>query len=165
MRFVWSVWLLPKYSDKKAFSDYIETFSNLYNSDKFVPHLTLFGRLSISPYPFLPFFEKIKSDAEIVNLKTLNARIGDSYFKKLYLPLSLNKNIFELQRKINNRLKSFREYRFDPHISLAYGNYKVARKDLMLISYKKMISFSSLAVVHTPNKVKNWTVIKKFDFI
>ncbi len=165
MDYNWSVWLLPKAKDNKIFADYITYFSKLYGSDWFLPHVTLFGRINLNPNLFYSFFNKIKSDSKIENVDSLNIKIGDSPWKRLYIQLSLNKNLLELQKKIDKKLRQYRSYEFDPHLSLAYGNFKPEKKDISLISYEEMISFSSLAIVNTPNEVKNWNIIQKFDSV
>ena len=85
----------------------------------------------------------------------------------------LNKNNLALieskfksvQKKIDKKLSQYRNYKFDPHVSLAYGNFTPNKKDISLISYSEMISFSSLAIVNTPNEIKNWNIIQKFDSV
>jgi len=163
MGYNWSIWLLPKAKDNKLFSEYITLFSNLYGSDRFAPHVTLFGRMNVNPNLFYSFFNKVKSDSEIENVYTLNIKIGDPPWKRLYIPLSLNKSLLELQKKIDKKFRKYRNYKFDPHLSLAYGNFTPDKKDIRLISHKEMISFSSLAIVKTPNEIKKWEIIRKFD--
>jgi len=159
---IWSVWLLPKGADKIYLSDYINIYSNLYDSKRFYPHLTLFGRVDLNPELFFPFFNEIRLDTKISNVKTLSIKVGKSYFKKLYIPLGYNEKIYAIQKKVDSILKNYKKYKFDPHMSLAYGNFTARKKDNKLISPITKISFSSLAIVHTPDEIKNWSVIKKF---
>ena len=165
MGYNWSVWLLPKVKDHKLLTDYISLYSRLYGSDLFCPHVTLFGRMNINPKQYYSFFNKVKSDSEIKNVQTLKIKIGDPPWKRVYIQLSLNKNLKELQKKIAKKFRRYRKYEFDPHVSLAYGNFTPNKKDISLISYEEMISFSSIAIVNTPNEIKNWNIIQKFDSV
>jgi len=165
MGYNWSVWLLPEAKDNKIFEEYITFYSTLYGSDRFSPHVTLFGRMNVNPKIFYSFFNKFKSEAEIKNVHTLTTKIGDPPWKTMYMQLSLNKSLLELQKKIDKKLRQYRSYEFDPHVSLAYGNFIPDKKDISLISYEEMISFSSLAIVNTPNEIKNWNIIQKFDSV
>ena len=165
MSYNWSVWLLPKAEDKKIFAEYITFYSKLYGTDKFLPHVTLFGRMKVNPKLFYSFFNKVKLQSKIKNVHTLANKIGDSQWKKVHIPLSLNKNLLELQNKIDKKFRKYRDYEFDPHVSLAYGNFIPNKKDIGLISIVKKISFSSLAIVNTPNEIKNWNIIQKFDSV
>ena len=163
MGYNWSVWLLLKAKDNKIFTEYIAFYSKLYGSDSFFPHVTLFGRMNVNPKRFYSFFNKIKSESEIEKVHTLKIAIGDPPWKRMYMQLSLNKNLIELQKKIDKKFKQYRNYEFDPHVSLAYGNFTPNKKDISLISHGEMISFSSIAIVNTPNEIKNWNIIQKFD--
>ncbi len=165
MGYNWSVWLLPKAKDIKIFTDYIRFYSKLYGTDRFFPHVTLFGRMNINLELFYSFFNKIKSESEIDNVQILKIKIGDPPWKRMYIQLSLHKNLIELQKKIYKKFKRYRNYEFDPHVSLAYGNFTPGKKNISLISHQEMISFSSIAIVKTPNEIKNWNIIQKFDSV
>ena len=165
MGYNWSVWLLPKAEDNKIFTEYIRFYSKLYDTDWFLPHVTLFGRMNVNPELLYSFFNKIKSESEINNVQTLKIKIGDLPWKRMYVQLSLHKSLIELQKKIYKKFKRYRNYEFDPHVSLAYGNFTPSKRDISLISHQEMISFSSIAIVNTPNEIKNWHIIQKFDSV
>ena len=165
MSYNWSVWLLPIAKDKKILTEYITMYSKLYGSDRFSPHVTLFGRMKVNPKSFYSFFNKVKSKSKIEKVRTFSIKIGDPPWKTMYMQLSLNKNLIELQKKIDKKFKLYRNYKFDPHVSLAYGNFTPDKKDISLISHEEMISFSSIAIVNTPNEIKNWDIIQKFDSV
>ena len=61
-------------------------------SDRFLPHVTLFGRMNVNPELFYSFFNKIKSESEIDNVQTLKIKIGDPHgrgciFNYLYIKI------------------------------------------------------------------------------
>jgi len=119
--------------------------------------------MNVNPKLFYSFFNKVKSESEIENVQILQIKIGDTPWKRIYIQLSLHKNLIELQKKIYKKFKRYRNFEFDPHVSLAYGNFTPDKKDISLISHQKIISFSSIAIVNTPNEIKNWNIIQKFD--
>ena len=165
MVYNWSVWLLPKAKDNRVFEKYITFYSKLYGSDRFSPHVTLFGRMNMNPNLFYSFLNKVKSESEIENVHTLQTKIGVPPWKRMYIQLSLDRNLLELQKKIDKKFKQYRTYKFNPHVSLAYGDFIPNKKDISLISPEGSISFSSLAIVNTPNEIKNWNIIQKFDSV
>ena len=131
----WSVWLLPKAEDNKIFTEYITFYSKLYFSHLFPPLVTLFGRMNVNPKLFYSFFNKVKSESEIENVQILQIKIGDTPWKRIYIQLSLHKNLIELQKKIYKKFKRYRNFEFDPHVSLAYKNFTSDKKDIGLISH------------------------------
>ena len=137
----------------------------LYQFIHFTEFIHFTKLLTLSVYLFYSFFNKVKSEFEIENVYTLNIKIGDPPWKRLYIPLSFNKSLLELQKKIDKKFRKYRNYKFDPHLSLAYGNFTPDKKDISLISNQEMISFSSIAIVNTPNEIKNWDIIQKFDSV
>ena len=160
----WSVWLLPETKDKKTFRDYIKIYSSLYTSNVFDPHLTLFGRLDIDPESTFSFFDEMKSEPRIERVKNVHIQIGEPPWKTIHIKLDRDKRLLTLQKKVHQQFSRYRKYRFDPHLSLAYGNFIPDKRDIDLISIKKTINFSSLAIVHTPNQIEEWRIIKNFNF-
>ena len=163
MGYNWSVWLLPKGKDNALLAEYITFYSKLYGSDMFFPHVTLFGRMNGNPKLFYSFFDNVKSESRIENVQALKIKIGDPPWKRMYIQLAKTKNFIALQKKIDKKFKQYRNYEFDPHVSLAYGNFIPNKKDISLISFEKKFSFSSIAIVNTANEIKNWSIIQKFD--
>ena len=95
------MWLLPKSKDNKIFTEYIRFYSNLYGTDRFLPHVTLFGRMNANPKLFYSFFNKVKSESEIDNVQTLKIKIGDTTWKRIYIQLYLHKKLIELQKDLS----------------------------------------------------------------
>ena len=160
----WSVWLLPETKDMETFRAYIETYSRLYATNLFDPHVTLFGRLDIDPESTFSFFNALSSEPGIEKIKNLYIQSGEQPWKTVHIKLDRDTRLLTLQKKIHKQFARFRNYRFDPHLSLAYGNFIPDKRDIDLISIKKSISFSSLAIMHTPDQIEDWRLIKKFNF-
>ncbi len=160
----WSVWLLPETKDKETFSVYIKIYSKLYTSKLFDSHVTLFGRLNIDPESTFSFFDELKSEPRIEKVKNLHIQFGEPPWKTIHIKLGCDTRLIKLQKKIDQQFARYRNYRFDPHLSLAYGNFIPDKRDIDLISVKKTISFSSIAIMHTPDQIKDWRLIEKFNF-
>ena len=120
MGYNWSVWLLPKAEDNKIFTEYIRFYSKLYDTDRFLPHVTLFGRMNVNPELLYSFFNKIKSESEINNVQTLKIKIGDLPWKRMYVELSLHKSLIELQKKIYKKVYKKKPSKFFNLFTLLY---------------------------------------------
>ena len=158
----WSVWLMPSRQEIIKYKRLIALNSKKYGFPIFDPHVTLFGRLDIDPETTFSFFEQtIKAQGQI-RLDILNVANGDSPWKSLYIQFKPNPSIIALQSKINDQLGRSRDYRFDPHMSLAYGNVYEKRSDQDNITLDESICFSSVALVHTSDKIEDWNLIRKY---
>ena len=51
---------------------------------------------------------------------------------------------------------------YDPHSSLAYGNMEIKDLELVSISFPESITFSSVALVNTMNKILSWQKVEFF---
>jgi len=164
MDYLWSVWLLPKGEEKEEYKNFIKIYSDLYSRPLFDPHVTLFGRLNIAPELVYPFFNRISPRYKNLKVDTLTVKNGESPWKTIYIDFYGNKDFMDFQNKIDKKLRVYRDYVFNPHLSLAYGNFMPNKKDLCLISLNKTINFSSIALVNTPDNIEEWYIIKEFQF-
>ena len=160
----WSVWLIPSIQEIKKYKQLIKLYSEKYSFSLFDPHVTLFGRIDIEPGSTFSFFEECVKGQDQIRLDTLDVMSGDPPWKSLYIQFKLNSTIIDLQSKINNKLGVFRDYVFDPHMSLAYGNIHEKRSELEDITLDESIGFSSVALVYTSDKIEDWKIIKKYKF-
>ena len=158
----WSVWLLPNQKDRMRIKCFIEFYNSVYKTLFFDPHVTLFGRLDINPKLFFSFFDQISLAYTSYQLSTNSVEIGEVPWKTIYIGLEHDKNLFDLQKKIDKKLGGSRKYLFNPHLSLAYGNFIPKEKDIEVISLKKTIHFSTIALVSTPDQVEKWKIIKEY---
>ena len=159
----WSVWLMPSKENRPKYVQIINVYSRTYSFPKFSPHITLFGRIDIDPRSTYQFFEKI-STHDPIYLHTLGVSIGDTPWKSLYIQFKPNIFLNSLQSRINDKLKAYRNYNFDPHMSLAYGNLGQKNPEIDEISLDESIRFSSVALVYTSNDIDDWKVIKEYKF-
>tara|TARA_B100000579_G_C22779306_1_gene828393 strand:- start:282 stop:791 length:510 start_codon:yes stop_codon:yes gene_type:complete len=163
MSFLWSVWLLPDEKGKIEYKRSIDLYASLYNTYSFDPHITLFGRLIIDPNLFFSFFDQLTSSYNRQKVETRTIEAGARPWKTIYIDLVCNKSLLEMQKNIDEKFNVYREYKFNPHISLAYGNFIPKGNDLGLISITKTINFSLLALACTPDSVSKWRIIKKYQ--
>ena len=159
----WSVWLMPSKENKPKYEQIINVYSRIYSFPKFSPHITLFGRIDIDPRSTFQFFEKI-STHDPIYLHTLGLSIGDTPWKSLYIQFKPNILLNSLQSRINDKLKAYRKYNFDPHMSLAYGNLGQKNPKIDEISLDESIGFSSVALVYTSDCIDDWKVLKEYKF-
>ena len=165
MNHPWSVWLEPCEKDKIQLQPLISKYCGQYNSPFFDAHITLFGRVEINPSSTFSVFENIVKNFDSISLKVMGAKTGKPPWKSLYLQVEKTGILVQLQKEIERYLNGYLPYEFDPHLSLAYGNFDINESELDDISFPETIIFSSVVLMATPDEIDKWELIFQADLI
>ena len=160
----WSLWLLPDNRENGKYARIIKKLSLRTGLPSFEPHLTLFGRINANPEPFFEFFRNMANKQKMISTKIKKIKFGTSHWKSFYIDIEKNRSLEALQKQMIAPINHLRDYLFDPHLSLAYGDADEMRYLTKGIYLEKFISFNSVAVVFVPDNVDEWKIINKFEF-
>ena len=160
----WSLWLLPGNRENGKYARIIKKLNLRNGLPSFDPHLTLFGRINANPEPFFEFFKNMANKQKTIFTKIKEIKLGTSYWKSLYIDIEENRSLEALQKQIIAPIDHLRDYLFDPHLSLAYGDANEMRYLTKEIRLERFISFNSVAIVFVPDNVDEWKIIDKFEF-
>ena len=160
----WSLWLLPGNRENGKYARIIKKLNLRNGLPSFDPHLTLFGRINANPEPFFEFFKNMANKQKTIFTKIKEIKLGTSYWKSLYIDIEENRSLEALQKQIIAPIDHLRDYLFDPHLSLAYGDANEMRYLTKEIRLERFISFNSVAIVFVPDNVDEWKIINKFEF-
>ena len=164
MNHPWSIWLLPDREDLIKYKKLIDRFSLENGSIPFTPHVTLFGRVTIDPEPFFDFIEHRASVQGRLTSNISKISRGTPPWRSLYVGIDRDVHLDALQQDLIRPLKHVREYMFDPHLSLAYGDIRTTELSIEDISLDVTIGFSSVVLAYVPDDVDEWNLIKEFNF-
>ena len=160
----WSLWLLPDNRENGKYARIIKKLSHRTGLPSFEPHLTLFGRINANPEPLFDFFKNMANKQKTISTKIKKIKFGTSYWKSFYIEIEKNTSLGALQKQMIAPISHLRDYLFDPHLSLAYGDADEMRYLTKEIHLERFISFNSVAVVFVPDNVDEWKIINKFEF-
>jgi hypothetical protein len=160
----WSLWLLPDNRENGKYERIIKKLSHRTGLPSFEPHLTLFGRINANPEPFFEFFRNMANKQKMISTKIKKIKFGTSHWKSFYIDIEKNTSLEALQKQMIAPINHLRDYLFDPHLSLAYGDADEMRYLTKGIYLERFISFNSVAVVFVPDNVDEWKIINKFEF-
>ena len=160
----WSLWLLPDNRENGKYERIIKKLSHRTGSPSFEPHLTLFGRINANPEPFFEFFRNMATKQKTISTKIKKIKFGTSHWKSFYIDIEKNASLEALQKQMIAPINHLRDYLFDPHLSLAYGDADEMRYLTKEIHLERFISFNSVAIVFVPDNVDEWKMINKFEF-
>ena len=160
----WSLWLLPDNRENGKYERIIKKLSHRTGLPSFEPHLTLFGRINANPEPFFEFFRNMANKQKMISTKIKKIKFGTSHWKSFYIDIEKNRSLEALQKQMIAPINHLRDYLFDPHLSLAYGDADEMRYLIKGIHLERFISFNSVAIVFVPDNVDEWKIINKFEF-
>lgn len=164
MKHPWSLWLRPERKDQIKFKKLIDELSAENESSTFEPHVTLFGRVTTPPDKLFEFFEDQTVSQEQIISEIKDMRSGPPPWRSLFLEIEKNQGLDLFQKRIIKPLIHLRGYDFDPHLSLVYCDQKATVRSIKGLPIKGDIRFGSLAVVHVPNNIDEWSIISEFKF-
>ena len=92
--------------------------------------------------------------------------IGNSFFKSLYIKIDSNPKLQDLNDICKKRLYFIKKYKFDAHLSLAYGFFEKekiynAMKNIIIPEY---VAFSGISIVKTGRDVEKWETVFQRKF-
>ena len=160
----WSLWLMPDNRENGKYARIIKKLSHRTGLPSFEPHLTLFGRIKSNPEPFFEFFKNMANKQKTISTKIKKIKFGTSHWKSFYIDIEKNRSLEALQKQMIAPINHLRDYLFDPHLSLAYGDADEMRYLTKGILLERFISFNSVAIVFVPDNVDEWKIINKFEF-
>ena len=160
----WSLWLLPDARDNVKYKRIMKNMSLKTGLTSFEPHLTLFGRINANPEPLFKFYKKMANEQKRISTKIKKIKFGNSHWKSFYIDIEKNTSLEALQKQMIAPINHLRDYLFDPHLSLAYGDANEMRYIVKEIHLERFISFNSVAIAFVPDNVDEWKIINKFEF-
>lgn len=160
----WSLWLLPDNRENGKYARIIKKMSLRTGLPSFEPHLTLFGKINANPEPSFEFFKNMANKQKTISTKIKKIKFGASHWKSFYIDIEKNASLEALQKQMITPISQLRDYLFDPHLSLAYGDADEIWYLTKEIHLERFISFNSVAIAFVPDNVDEWKIINKFEF-
>ena len=163
---VYSIWLDLEKESRASYRKIISTLSKRLKSPLFEPHCTINGRLDIKLSDLENIVSKIVNDSNQFSSSVKKLATGKSYYKSLYVKLENNTSLSEINSSCKNYNFNSKKYRFDPHISLAYGQFDLEQihmvtKDIVIPKY---VVFSGVSIVNTHKDVEQWETVFQRKF-
>ena len=160
------VWGEFSYKDSIYLNEIKDQVNALLKSPKFDIHLTLLG-------PFLNIDRSLinelilfgKNNFEI-ELKLNRYDFKEDVFESFYISLNYSNNLQCLRKNLIKISNFESDYKYSPHISLAYGDYSFSKKVNLiekLPKVKSSITMSNISLVQVEENLNIWKVLKRFQ--
>jgi len=159
------IWFLFAKTDQEYISQIMKELNNQYSCPAFIPHITAHGLIDLK-------FDKIEKIvlSSIKGIKSFfieknKVSFSDDFWKTLFIDISSNKNLTEINQKLKKNLFSVQKYDFLPHISLMYKNISKNEKQKLATSLitKNSFKISRLGILEFSQSIEEWKIIKKYS--
>ena len=153
-----SLWLVPKKEHRLFFGEQIENLAGACGMTGFDPHVTVFAFDAEGNVDEMAVWASTGITA--FGLRVRGLRIGDDFFKALYISLGFHPSLRLLYRRFGKMSgPSPNPYRLDPHLSLLYGDLPAERKIELLSKVElpyETLFFDEVRLVRCGNRELGW---------
>ena len=162
----YSIWLDLEKESRVGYRKIISTLSKKLKSPLFEPHCTIYGGLNIKLSDLENIVSKIVKSSNQFSSSVKKLTAGKSYYRLLYLNLDNSSSLNEVHSSCKNYFANSKKYRFDPHISLAYGQFDLEQihRATKGITIPKYVVFSGVSIVNTQKDVEQWETVFQRKF-
>lgn len=150
MNTVYSVCLIPDKEGEAFLDSIIISLAQKYSTYPFIPHLTIYGATPASK-------EKINKavDVALKNIKPFIVKVNrlnysDDFKKTLFIEFEMNKSLQKIHSTLRSKLKSYKDYLLNPHLSLIYKHNLPDEEKIKIINsleMKKEFTFGRCAII------------------
>ena len=159
------IWFLFDKSDQEYISQIMKELSNQFSCPAFIPHITAHGLIDSK----FDEIDKIISNSikgiKSFFIKKNKVSFSDDFWKTLFIDISPNKNLTEINQKLKDKIPLVQKYDFLPHISLMYKNISKNEKQKLATSLitKNSFKISRLGILEFSQSIEEWKIIKKYS--
>ena len=168
MRISKAYWIWGQFSKKDtSYLNSIKEYVQIsLNSPRFDIHLTLCGPYEKLGQDFLFNLKNLsnKNQSIILNLEKFD--FSDEKFKSFFIKTNQSIELNNLRNSIYKLSKFASKNDYEPHISLAYGNHKKYKKDLLISrmpKLRKKILLSKIALVYVNEELNIWRILNNYN--
>lgn len=159
------IWGEFSYEDTKYLNKIKEKVNSVLKSPKFSIHLTLSGAYKEINKSFLEELRFLSKNNYELKLKLKGFEFKENVFESFYISLVYQDNLKDLRKKFSKLNKLTLDGKYNPHLSLAYGNHNLSDKiDLISIlpELKSSILMTNISIVEVNEEINLWKVLERF---
>ena len=168
MRLNKAFWIWGQFS--KNDTDYLNKLKNKVQNELYSPifdvHITLNGPYLENDKVFLEKLRIFCHNKSGIKIKLKSFAYKNEFFESFYISILNSQELFILRKEIC-QLNNFEfQKKYEPHISLAYGDYSEYKK-INLISklpkIKDSVKIEKISLVDVNEKLNQWNIINSFS--
>jgi hypothetical protein len=166
----YSVWIVPPEPLFSKFSTLIESLAVELGTVKFVPHITLVGGINLARGTVLELVRSLSTELHPYVMPLGKMDYSDEFFRSLFVRVKCTRDVKHGYDRASRVLPSGRLGRYEPHLSLMYGNVSSQVKMGLIERIGSRMSDSFLAenlcIYETdPGDVTGWHQLEQLPLL
>ena len=160
----YSIWLIPNGEKYILLKSIIIELSHIFNGIKFIPHVTVVSNLNYSEQFLSKKVENIARKVKPFNIEFNTIDYLDEFFQSFFISVKINNDLAYIRKVAKSFFPKMTE-KYNPHLSLAYGNIKSKiKKSLKSEIHCPIKNFKATELYLAYNDEVNlkWEVINKY---
>ena len=160
----YSIWLIPNGEKYILLKNTIIDLSHIFNGIKFIPHVTVVSNLDYSEQFLSKKVENIARKVKPFNIEFNTIDYLDEFFQSFFISVKINNDLSYI-RKVAKSFFPKMTGKYNPHLSLAYGNIESnIKKGLKSKIHCPIKNFKATELYLAYNDEVNlkWDIINKF---
>ena len=160
----YSIWLIPNGEKYILLKNTIIDLSHIFNGIKFIPHVTVVSNLDYSEQFLSKKVENIARKVKPFNIEFNTIDYLDEFFQSFFISVKINNDLAYI-RKVAKSFFPKMTGKYNPHLSLAYGNIESKIKNSLKSKIHcpiKSFKATELYLAYNDEVNFKWKVINKF---
>ncbi len=162
-----SIWLVPDEPVKSVIKDRIILLSKIYNSPKFIPHLTLLSGFLGKEKSLIEKTNFLSKKISSFKIKFEKLSSRSEFFRSLFIKVKMSKSLLKAH-EISSETVDHNEEHFYPHMSLVYGDFSFSQKESMISKIGKIeegFEAKYIYLAHNDEINLKWKIICRFSLV
>lgn len=159
MKKLYSLWIIPPPRLKKFLDKIILRLAKKYKSPKFEAHMTLLGSIDSDEKTILQKTRTLATRLKPFPLQLGEISFSTTYFQSVFVRVNSTAKLMEANLEAK-KIFQLSNNVFMPHISLLYGNNKMAVREKVVSEIKlpddKFFKAEEIAIVPTTQNPAEW---------
>jgi len=158
---------MPQGKNKKFLKNKIDYLSKNFGGPSFSPHVTLIGSFLGEQKDLIEKTKQISEKIKAFEIYFYKLCSLDKFFQSLFLDVKLNRELVNARNYASHKLGCSND-NYEPHLSLAYGEYSKKVKDKMISTIDKFpqrFFVDKIFLAHNNEINLRWKIIKDFPLI
>lgn len=163
----YSIWIIPQNELYKNLANTISNLAKKFSAPIFEPHITLLGDIAISRNELLSRSYELAHSLEPFEVSLTSLDQDDEYLHCVFLKAANNYEIIEANLLARNLFGREDDTKFEPHISLLYGNFPKPVRDEIISDLEgrfkpQIFSIKELYVVLSSSNIPpiQWKILE-----